>query len=86
MLGKIKTFFGLDEVSIIEPAQADSSLIELKALQAENRELRKIIKQKNAQLQELSQENMDLGRDRREMADALARKQRIIDAYKCQVV
>ncbi|WP_099831241.1 hypothetical protein [Streptococcus suis] len=86
MLGKIKTFFGLDEVSIIEPAQADSSLIELKALQAENRELRKIIKQKNAQLQELSQENMALGRDRQVMANTIAEQHRRIEIYKRQLV
>ncbi|HEM6204656.1 TPA: hypothetical protein U2C46_000487 [Streptococcus suis] len=86
MLDKLKSFFGLDEVSIIEPTQTDSALIELKTLQAENRELRKIIKQKNAQLQELSIENMALGRDRQVMANTIADQHRRIEIYKRQLV
>lgn len=86
MLDKLKSLLGLDEVMTSEPTQTDSALIELKALQAENRELRKIIKQKNALLQELSQENMELGRDRQAMANTIAEQHRRIAVYKRQLV
>ncbi|MCK4023039.1 hypothetical protein HCC60_03080 [Streptococcus suis] len=86
MLDKLKSLLGLDEVMTSEPTQADSSLIELKALQAENKELRNIIKQKNAQLQELSLENMALGRDRQVMANTIADQHRRIEIYKHQLV
>lgn len=81
MLEKLKRYLGLDELSKAEPTQTDSTLIELKALKAENRRLKGLIDQKNAILQELSQENMAIGRDRQQMADIIARQQRLIDAY-----
>lgn len=70
-----------DDMAKAEPTQTDSTLIELKALKAENRRLKGLIDQKNAILQELSQENMAIGRDRQQMADIIARQQRRIDAY-----
>ncbi|MFH0384346.1 hypothetical protein ACHBHM_02335 [Streptococcus sp. A18] len=81
MLEKLKRYFGLDELAQVEPTQTDSTLIELKALKAENRRLKGLIDPKNAILQELSQENMAIGRDRQQMADIIARQQRLIDAY-----
>lgn len=81
MLGKLKRYFGLDELAKAESTKTDSALIELKALKAENRRLKGLIDQKNAILQELSQENMAIGRDRQQMADIIARQQRLIDAY-----
>ncbi|KHD40337.1 hypothetical protein ACVRWG_09415 [Streptococcus uberis] len=81
MLEKLKRYFGLDELVKAEPTQTDSTLIELKTLKAENRRLKGIVDQKNALLQELSQENMAIGRDRQQMADIIARQQRLIDAY-----
>ncbi|HEM5425725.1 hypothetical protein HO956_03400 [Streptococcus suis] len=81
MLEKLKRYSGLDELTKVEPTQTDSTLIELKALKAENRRLKGLIDQKNAILQELSQENMAIGRDRQQMADIIARQQRLIDAY-----
>lgn len=86
MLEKLKRYFGLDELAKAEPTQTDSNLIELKTLKAENHELRKIIKQKNAQLQELSLENMALGRDRQVMANTIADQHRRIEVYKRQLV
>lgn len=84
MLNKLKQFFGLDELEPIEPT-AINGLIELRALQAENRRLKGLIDSKNAILQELSQENMAIGRDRQQMADIIARQQRLIDVYEKQV-
>lgn len=81
MLEKLKRYFGLDELAKAELTQTDSTLIELKALKAENRELKEVIRQKNALLRELSEENMELGRDRQQMADIIARQQRLIAAY-----
>lgn len=81
MKEKLKRYSGLDELAKAKPTQTDSTLIELKALKAENRRLKGLIDQKNAILQELSQENMAIGRDRQQMADIIARQQRLIDAY-----
>lgn len=81
MLEKLKRFFELDELAKAEPTKTDSALIELKALKTENRRLKGLIDKKNAILQELSQENMAIGRDRQQMADIIARQQRLIDAY-----
>ena len=78
MLEKFKRYYGLDKLAKAEPTKTDS---ELKALKAENRRLKGLIDQKNAILQELSQENMAIGRDRQQMADIIARQQRLIDAY-----
>ena len=76
----LKQFFGLDELEPIEPT-ATNGLIELRTLQAENRELREIIKKQRALLQELSEQNMELGRDRRRYADTVATQKRLIDVY-----
>lgn len=84
MLDMIKQFLGLEEPTTIEPTQEGSNLIELKALQAENRELKEVIRQKNALLRELSEENMELGRDRRRYADTVATQQRLIEVYESQ--
>lgn len=86
MLDKLKSLLGLDEVMTSEPTQTDSSLIELKSLKAENRRLKGLIDQKNAILQELSQENMAIGRDRQVMANTIADQHRRIEVYKRQLV
>ena len=75
MLNLLKQFLGLEEPTTIE----------MRALQSENRELKEIIRKQCALLQELSEENMELGRDRRRYADTVATQQRLIDAYESQV-
>ena len=75
MLNLLKQFLGLEEPTTIE----------MRALQSENRELKEIIRKQRALLQELSEENMELGRDRRRYADTVATQQRLIDAYESQV-
>ena len=85
MLTKLKQFLGLEEPTTTEPTQEGSNLIEMRALQAENRELKEVIRQKNALLRELSEENMELGRDRGRYADTVATQQRLIDVYESKV-
>lgn len=85
MLNLLKQFLGLEEPTTTEQTQTNSTLIELKALIAENRELKEVIRQKNALLRELSEESMELGRDRRRYADTVATQQRLIEVYKSQV-
>lgn len=85
MLTKLKQFLGLEEPKATEPAPVGGTLIDLRALQAENRELKEIIRQKNALLRELSEENLELGRDRRRYADTVATQQRLIDVYESMV-
>ncbi len=82
MLTKLKQFLGLEEPKATETAPV---LIDLRALQAENRELKEVIRQKNALLRELSEENMELGRDRRRYADTVVTQQRLIDVYESMV-
>ena len=85
MLNLLKQFLGLEEPTTTEPTQEGSNLIEMRALQAENRELKEVIRQKNALLRELSEENMELGRDRRRYADTVVTQQRLIDVYESMV-
>ena len=89
MWNKLKDFLGLDEIltdeSIKELKQENNNLIDVRALQAENKQLKAIIKQQNDLLKELSEENMELGRSRRQYADTVAMQQRLIDVYQDMV-
>lgn len=76
---KLMEFIGLDE---FEPAtSSDNKLITMAQLQAENRELRAIIKKQGKLLQDLSNENMDLGRDRQFWANTAMTQRRLLDIY-----
>jgi len=81
MLDKFKEFFGLDDLWGDGQSKSNNNLITIRNLQAENRQLKAIIKQQNDLLQELSEENMELGRSRRQYADTVAMQQRLIDVY-----
>lgn len=81
MLDKLKEFFGLDDLWGDGQSKSNSNLIDVRTLQAENKQLKAIIKQQNDLLQELSEENMELGRSRRQYADTVAMQQRLIDVY-----
>ena len=85
MLAKIKEFFGLDDLWGDGQSKSNSNLIDVRTLQAENKQLKAIIKQQNDLLQELSEENMELGRSRRQYADTVAMQQRLIDVYQDMV-
>lgn len=84
MIDKLKSFLGLDEYEVAGPQEPANNLIEVRALQAENRELKEIIRKQRALLQELSEENMELGRDRQRYADTVATQKRLIDVYESQ--
>lgn len=81
MLAKLKEFFGLDDLWGDGQSKSNSNLIDVRTLQAENKQLKAIIKQQNNLLKELSEENMELGRSRRQYADTVAMQQRLIDVY-----
>lgn len=81
MLAKLKEFFGLDDLWGDGQSKSNSSLIDVRTLQTENRRLKAIIKQQNDLLKDLSEENMELGRSRRQYADTVAMQQRLIDVY-----
>ena len=81
MLAKLKEFFGLDDLWGDDQSKSNSNLIDVRTLQAENKQLKAIIKQQNDLLKELSEENMELGRSRRQYADTVAMQQRLIDVY-----
>ncbi|MDO6344639.1 hypothetical protein [Streptococcus oralis] len=81
MLAKLKEFFGLDDLWGDGQSKSNSNLIDVRTLQTENRRLKAIIKQQNDLLKELSEENMELGRSRRQYADTVAMQQRLIDVY-----
>ncbi|HEM3170576.1 TPA: hypothetical protein U0902_000466 [Streptococcus suis] len=79
MKQKLMEFIGLDE---LEPAtSSDNKLVTMAQLQAENRELRAIIKKQGELLQDLSNENMDLGRDRQFWANTAVTQRRLLDIY-----
>ena len=81
MLAKLKEFFGLDDLWGDGQSKSNSNLIEVRTLQAENKQLKAVIKQQNDLLKELSEENMELGRSRRQYADTVAMQQRLINVY-----
>lgn len=81
MLAKLKEFFGLDDLWGDGQSKSNSNLIDVRTLQAENKQLKAIIKEQNALLKELSEENMEIGRSRRQYADTVAMQQRLIDVY-----
>ena len=81
MLAKLKEFFGLDDLWGDGQSKSNSNLIDVRTLQAENKQLKAIIKQQNDLLKELSEENMDLGRSRRQYAETVAMQQHLIDVY-----
>lgn len=81
MLAKLKEFFGLDDLWGDGQSKSNSNLIDVRNLQAENRQLKAIIKKQNDLLKELSEENMELGRSRKQYADTVAMQQRLLDVY-----
>ena len=81
MLAKLKDFFGLDDPWGDGRSTSSKNLIEVRALQVENMQLKAIIKRQNDLLKELSDENMELGRSRKQYADTVAMQQRLIDVY-----
>ncbi|WP_049511132.1 hypothetical protein [Streptococcus pseudopneumoniae] len=81
MLAKLKEFFGLDDLWGDGQSKSNSNLIDVRTLQAENKQLKAIIKQQNDLLKELSEENMELGSSRRRYADTVSMQQRLIDVY-----
>lgn len=81
MWSKFKEIFGLDDLWGDGQSKSNSNLIDVRTLQAENKQLKAIIKQQNDLLKELSEENMELGRSRRQYADTVAMQQRLIDVY-----
>lgn len=81
MLAKLKEFFGLDDLWGDGQSKSNRNLIEVRTLQTENKRLKAIIKQQNDLLKELSEENMELGRSRRQYADTVAMQQRLIGVY-----
>lgn len=81
MWSKFKEILGLDDLWGDGQSKSNSNLIDVRTLQAENKQLKAIIKQQNDLLKELSEENMELGRSRRQYADTVAMQQRLIDVY-----
>ena len=81
MLAKLKEFFGLDDLWGDGQSKSNSNLIDIRTLQTENKRLKDIIKQQNDLLQELFNENMEIGRSRRQYADTVAMQQCLIDVY-----
>lgn len=84
MLNLLKQFLGMEEPTTIEPTQEGSNLIEMRALQAENRELKAIIRKQGKLLQDLSNENMDLGRERQFWANTATTQRRLLDIYESE--
>ena len=85
MLAKLKEFFGLDDLWGDGQSKSNSNLIDVRTLQTENKRLKDIIKQQNDLLKELLEENMEIGRSRRQYADTVAMQQRLIDVYQEKV-
>ena len=81
MLEKIKKLFNLDYFNEDEPVQHSGTLIDISTLQAQVRDLQKVVRKQNAIMRELSEENIRLGYECQRYADTVAVQQRLIDAY-----
>lgn len=81
MLNQLKQLFGITESDMAEEVSSDNALIEIKALQIENRKLKATIRKQDALLKELSDENIDLARDRQFWANTATTQRRLLDVY-----
>ena len=81
MLAKLKEFFGLDDLWGDGQSKSNSNLIDVRTLQAENKQLKAIIKQQNDLLKELSEDNMALGRQCQGYAEKVYDQQKLINVY-----
>ena len=83
MLEKIKKLLNLDYFNENEdgPVQHSGSLIDIRTLQAQVRELQEVIRKQNAIMRELSEDNIRLGYECKRYADTVAVQQRLIDVY-----
>lgn len=80
MLEKIKNLFNLDYFNEDEP-QHSGTLIDIRSLQTQVRDLQEIVRKQNAVLRELSEDNIRLGYECKRYADTVAVQQRLIDVY-----
>ena len=83
MLEKIKKLLNLDyfNENEDEPVQHSWTLIDIRMLQGQVRELQEVVRKQNAILQELSEDNIRLGYECKRYADTVAVQQRLIDVY-----
>nr|DAT34775.1 MAG TPA: Protein of unknown function (DUF3294) [Caudoviricetes sp.] len=81
MLEKIKNLFNLDYFNEDEPVQHNGTLIDIRSLQTQVRDLQEIVRKQNAILRELSEDNIRLGYECKRYADTVAVQQRLIDVY-----
>lgn len=81
MLEKIKNLFNLDYFNEDEPVQHSGTLIDIRSLQTQVRELQEVNRKQNAILRELSEENIRIGYECKRYADTVAVQQRLIDVY-----
>ena len=83
MLEKIKKLLNLDYFNENEdgPVQHSGSLIDIRTIQAQVRELQEVIRKQNAIMRELSEDNIRLGYECKRYADTVAVQQRLIDVY-----
>lgn len=80
MLEKLKNLFNLDYFSEDEPVHS-GTLIDIRTLQAQVRDLQEVVRKQNAIMRELSEENIRLGYECKRYADTVAVQQRLIDVY-----
>lgn len=81
MLEKIKKLLDLDYFNEDEPVQHSGTLIDIRTLQAQVRDLQEVVRKQNAIMRELSGENIRLGYECQRYADTVAVQQRLIDVY-----
>ena len=81
MLEKIKNLLNLDYFNEDEPVQHSGTLIDIRSLQTQVRDLQEIVRKQNAILRELSEDNIRLGYECKRYADTVAVQQRLIDVY-----
>lgn len=80
----LQKLLGFDDVELDLPVRSTSTLIDLKTSKAENKQLKAIVKQQGKILKELSDDNIQLGRDRRRLVDTVITQRKLIEIYEEQ--
>lgn len=81
---KLMDFIGLSDFE--DNDKKEDVLVDMKQLQSENRKLKAMLKEQDKILQDLSEDNIKLGRQCRQLTDKALAQERLLDVYRLQAM
>lgn len=81
---KLMDFIGLNDFE--DNDKKEDVLVDMKQLQSENRKLKAMLKEQDKILQDLSEDNIKLGRHCRQLTDKAVAQERLLDVYRLQAM